>query len=198
MPQFPQQFSARTVEPIGTLQQLPVSDGNGWPVVITKSEMQATANNPNNGMLCFTLQIIEGDHKGEEGIYRLNLYHENAKTVEIANRQLSSVCWVCNKPDAKLSEELHNIPFRAVVTAQTGEGKENYTQIKGVKDINGNDPGKTGNVIQPAAPAPTPGAPAWTPPSAPAAAETAAAAAPAWGGAAAPGTAAPAKPPWAS
>jgi len=205
MPVLPQGFSARQVEPIGpSAPQLPVSPKEGWPVVITGSEMVATANNANNGMLVLSLQIIDGEHRGDEGTYRLNLYHDNAKTVEIANRQLSSVCHVTGKIDAKASEELHNIPFRAVVGLQkvaAGAEDKGYTEIKAVLDINGNAPGKSGATIPaaqaPAAPPTPPPAAAtggWQAPAAPPA--EAAPAAPAWGTPAA-NAAAPAAPPWA-
>lgn len=203
MPQLPQGFNARTTEPAAMgAPQLPVSPKEGWPVVITSSEMVATSGNANNGMLVLNLLIIEGEHKGEEGVYRLNLYHTNEKTVEIANRQLSAVCWVTGKPDAKVSEELHNIPFRAVVELQKDPeaAAKGYTQVKGVLDIQGNQPGKTGASVAaapaPAAPPvpPAPAAPAWggTAPAEPAAS----AAAPTWAAPAA--TAAPASPPWAT
>lgn len=203
MAQLPQGFSARTVEPasIGA-GQLPVSPKEGWPVIITGSEMVATSGNANNGMLVLNLRVIEGEHANEEGVYRLNLYHDNPKTVEIANRQLSAVCWVTGKVDAVDSAQLHNVPFRAVVGLQkvkAGEEDKGYTEIKGVLDINGNQPGKTGAaapasapqpVAAPAAP-PAPAAPAWGQASAPAV--PAANAQPAWGGAPA-----PAAPAWAA
>lgn len=216
MAQLPQGFSARTVEPQGTSSQLPVSGSEGHPVVITESEMKQVEGKPNCGYLQLTLRIIEGEHNGVEGAYRLNLYHDNTKTVEIANRQLSALCWVVGNPDAVDSAQLHNIPFRAVVGLQkkTTADAPDYTEVKGVKDINGNDPGKTGKTaasapapaappappVQPAAAAPV--APTWGQPAAPAAPPAQAPAAPAAAPAAAPwqapaGGAPAATPPWA-
>ena len=191
-------FDATKVEPAGTSLQLPVSDSKGWPVVITASEMKETQAKDGSGFLELTLQIIDGEYKGVEGPYRLNIFNTNEKAQEIAHRQLSAVCHVTNTMQLTDSAMLHNKPFRAVVVPQTGEGKENYTQVKGVKDINGNDPGKAG--AAPASgptPIPTPAAAtgAVTPWGTPAAAaETAAA--PPWQTGGAPAGAA--TPTWAS
>jgi hypothetical protein len=164
MATLPQGFSARTVEPQGSAQQLPVSDALGHPVVITESEMKQVEGKANCGYLQLTLRIIDGEHAGTEGAYRLNLYHDNIKTVEIANRQLSSLCHVVNQLDAVDSAQLHNIPFRAVVGLQKKATPDapDYTEVKAVKDINGNDAGKTGKSAPTQAPAP-PQAPAQAP-----------------------------------
>lgn len=203
---FPQGFSARNVEPAGTGGQLPISPADGWPVIINSAEMVSVKDKPNDGMLVLNLMVIDGPAKGAEGPYRLNLFSSSEQASKIASQQLSALCWVTNKPDAQREEELFNIPFRAIVTAQTGEGKENYTQIKAVLDINGNKPGKAGSAPQaaPAAPPVAPPAPAqvapaqaqWGAPAAPVEAAPAAAS-PAWGAPAATAAPAASTPPWA-
>jgi len=162
-------FDASKVDPAGVSSQLPVSDSNGWPVVITASEMKQTAAKDGDGFLELTLQIIDGDHRGMEGAYRLNIFNKNEKAQEIAHKQLSAICHVTGVMQLTDSSLLHNKPFRAVVVSQTGEGKENFTQVKGVKDINGNDPGKAGSstAVQPSAPAVPPTPPAANTPTAP-------------------------------
>lgn len=151
---FPQGFSARSVEPAGTGGgQLPISPAEGWPVIITSAEMVAVKDKPNDGMLVLNLMVIDGPAKGSEGPYRLNLFSSNEQAAKIATQQLSALCHVTGKLDAQREEELFNIPFKAVVTAQVGEGKENFTQVKKVLDINGNQPGKAGCATQPSVPA---------------------------------------------
>jgi len=214
MAQFPQGFSARTVAPQGNFSQLPISSSDGWPMVITASEMKASKGNANNGYLELNVRIIEGEHTGQEGKYRINLFNENAKTVEIAARQLSALCHVCNNPDAVDSSQLHNQPFRGVVGLQKKANADDadMTEIKGVKHMDGSDPGKSNGAGPAAAPAPPAppqqapqapvqpaapqqAAPAWGAAPAPAQAQPAAPAAPAWNGAA---PAAPAQPTWAA
>lgn len=160
MPQFPPNFSARTVEPAtGGSPQLPISGKDGLPAVITSSEMVATSSNANNGMMVFTIQVIEGEYKGSEGVYRLNLYHDNLKTVEIAWGQLSALCHVTGAIDATVSEQLYNRPFRVLTRLQKDAeaAAKGYTEVYGVLDIHGNKPGKSGSQTATApTPAPTP------------------------------------------
>ena len=200
-------FDANKYEPQGVGGgQLPVSDKNGWPVVISDSEMKENTAKT-GGYLELTLTVIEGEHAGQSGSYRLNLFHSNEQTVNIAYKQMSAICHVTGVFNVSDSAQLHNKPFRAVVGLQKvkpGEEDKGYTEIKGVLDINGNQPGKTGTAAPSAPPAPPqppapPAAaapPAWTPP-APPEQPTAAPAPPAWGQPAG-ATAAPAPPPWAT
>ena len=198
-------FDATKVEPQGVgASQLPVSPKEGWPVVISASEMVENSAKT-GGFLQLTLQVIDGEHKGEEGTYRLNLFNANEKAVEIAYKQMSAICHVTGVMNVTDSAQLHNRPFRAVVGLQKDAEAQakGYTEVKGVLDIAGNQPGKTGAtpsapVAAPAPPTPPPAAapPAWQAPAEVAATPAATAtAAPPWGGGAA---AAPAStPPWA-
>lgn len=155
---FPQGFSARNVVPAGISSQLPVSPAEGWTTIINGAEMVAVKDKPDDGMLVLNLHIVEGPMAGTEGPYRLNLFSSSEQAAKIAQQQLSALCHVTGKLDAQREEELFNIPFKTIVVPQTGEGKENYTKVKGVLDINGNQPGKSGGVASQQAPAapPTP------------------------------------------
>ena len=147
------QFDATKVEPAGISSQLPVSGPDGYGVVITASEMKENKDKT-GGFLELTLQVTDGEHKGESGAYRLNLYHSNAKTVEIAYRQLSAVCHAVGVFQVVDSTQLHNIPFKAIVGLQKGENPEGYTEVKGVLGADGSQPGKSKGPA--AAPAPQP------------------------------------------
>lgn len=144
-------FNAHAVDPSQPMSFLPVSDANGHPVIIIASEMKAAKSNPEkNGFLELTLQIADGPHKGETGAYRLNLFNESAQAVDIASRQLSAICHVTGQMMVSESAQLHNIPFRAIVALQkkANPSDPDYTEIKGVLDINGNKPGKAGSAPQ--------------------------------------------------
>lgn len=145
-------FNAHAVDPSQPMSFLPVSDANGHPVIIIASEMKAAKSNPEkNGFLELTLQIVDGQYKGETGAYRLNLFNENAQAVDIASRQLSAICHVTGQMMVSESAQLHNIPFRAIVALQKKNNPTDpdYTEIKGVLDIHGNKPGKAGALPQP-------------------------------------------------
>lgn len=177
MAQLPQPFNAHAVEPAGiATPQLPISDAHGHLVIITGSEFKPSKGNPNNGFLELALSIVDGPHKGESGFYRLNLFHENAQTVDIASRQLSALCYVTGQMMISDSAQLHNIPFRAIVGMQKKAKADDpdYTQVTGVLDTQGNKPVAGGapapqqatqapTFAQPQAAAPAP----WAQPSAP-------------------------------
>ena len=155
MAQLPQNFNAAQIAPQGNSQQFPVSPPEGWPVVIVASEMKPVKDKPNCGYLDLTLQIIEGEHTGQQGPYRLNLFSDNEKAVEIAYRQLSAIAYVTGVMNAVDSAQYHNIPFRVIVGLQKKKNADDpdYTECKGVKHLDGSDPGK-GAAPSNAAPAP--------------------------------------------
>lgn len=171
MAQLPTPFNAHSVDPAQVVAMLPLSGPEGHHVMIVASEFKAAKSGGNNGYLELTLQVLDGIHKGEQGAYRLNIFHDNPKTVEIASRQLSALCYVTGQMMISDSAQLHNIPFCAVVSMQKKqlETDPDYTEIKGVLDIQGNKPGKAGSngspapatSLVPAAPAAPQAAPAW-------------------------------------
>ena len=139
-------FDARTVQPQVGIDPVP----EGWyKCVVVKSNNKAVSTG-NGGMLELQLQIIEGQFQNRVIYWNLNLYNTNAQAVEISYKQLSALCHVIgqyqiqdtNTPD-NMVPALHNIPFFAhAIIAQGNQGAIN--NIKGVRDINGNDPGKAG------------------------------------------------------
>jgi hypothetical protein len=192
-------FDCTSVQPQGNSTQLPVSGPEGLPVIITASEMKATANDPQAGFLEMTLQVTEGEHAGQTGMFRLNIFSKSEKAVIVAMRQLSALGYVTGVLNISDSAQLHNRPFRVLVGYQKRkpdwkDGDVEYTEIKGLKDSNGADPGKSkgGAAQAPAAAA------AAAPPTPPAAAAQAASAAPVWGGAAPAAEPVAAAPAWAS
>lgn len=203
--QLPQVFDARSVEPSsGGSNQLPVSDSNGWPVVIINSDVVPVKDKPNAAFIRFDLMIIDGEHKGAEGTYRVNYFSDSEVAANIAKGQLSALGHVTGQFSIANTAQLHNIPFRVVVGLQKDKesAEKGFTEIKYVLDINGNKAGKSGaQAVAAPTPSPTPApapqpapAPApggWAPP-----AEAATQAAPPWGQPA--GGAAPASPPWAT
>lgn len=118
--------------------QLPVGK---HPVVINGAEVKATKNN-DGGMIVLMLQIIDGPLKGATGPYRLNLYNKSEQAVKIARSQLSALCYVTQRfqlgQNGTDLSPLFNVPFIIEVVPQVAN--ENYTEIKKVFDINGNEP----------------------------------------------------------
>ena len=196
-------FDASKVEPQAPMSQLPVSGPEGLPVIIKESELKENKEK-SGGYLELILEVIDGEHKGCTGPYRLNLFHTNQQTVNIAYAQLSAICHCVNEFQVADSSQLHNKPFNVIVGLQKGEAGEEkgYTEVKAIRNSDGSAPGKAKPASAPVAPpvspvapvAVQPVAPAWTAPEAPATPA-------AWG---APATtpetpaAATAAPPWAT
>ena len=151
MAQLIQPFNAHNVDPSQGAGSLPIGK---HPVIIEASDVKGTKAN-DGGLVEFRLKIIDGPNAGVSGAYRLNLYHSNPQTVEIANRQLSALCHVTGVFMLQDTSALHNIPFMVEVGSQKptleqaelikqGQNVTLYTEVKRVFDINGNEPGKQG------------------------------------------------------
>lgn len=144
---FPQPFDARNIPPASVGgSQLPISDKDGHLVCITDGEVKPTKAG-DGGLLELTLTIMEGEHAGASGSYRLNLWNQSDKARNIAQSQMSAICHVTNVFNVQDVRQLYNIPFRAIVALQKGTEQNNdneagYTEVKGVKYANGGDPGK--------------------------------------------------------
>ena len=142
MAQLIQAFNAQQYDPTQGGGNLPVGR---HPSIIESSEVKANKAN-DGGYLQLNVKLIDGPQTGTTGAYRLNLYHSNPQTAEIAHRQLSAICHCVGVFNVQDSGQLHNIPFIIEVGLQKGEeaAQKGYTEVKKVFDINGNEPGKAG------------------------------------------------------
>ena len=142
MAQLIQAFNAQQYDPTQGGGSLPVGR---HPCIIESSEVKANKAN-DGGYLQLNVKLIDGPQTGTTGAYRLNLYHSNPQTAEIAHRQLSAICHCVGVFNVQDSGQLHNIPFIIEVGLQKGEeaAQKGYTEVKKVFDINGNEPGKAG------------------------------------------------------
>jgi len=141
MAQLPQAFDANQYNPSQSAGQLPVGK---HLVVIMSSELKGSKNNENSGYVQLNLEVVDGPNKGATGPYRLNLYNESQKTVEIAHNQLCALSHALNVFVVQNTEQLHGIPFIAEVQLQKGDNPNGYTEVKRVFDASGNEPGKQG------------------------------------------------------
>ena len=136
--QLIQAFNAQQYDPTQGVGSLPIGK---HPVIVESSEVKANKAN-DGGYLQLNLRIIDGPQQGTTGAYRLNLYHSNQQTVEIAHRQLSAICHVIGVFQVTDSSQLHNLPFLIEVGPQKNDPQ--YTEVKKVFDMNGNEPSKAG------------------------------------------------------
>lgn len=179
-------FDARTVAP---------DEGRGDPIpqnwyimAMTSSEIKPTKNDGHALATVFT--VMEGQYKGRQVYYNMNIRNANAQTVEIAYKQLSAICHATGRLTVGDTVELHNIPLKARVKIRTGDLKDpqnpamgkydDQNEITSFKNVNDQTVGNV-TASAPAAPAfamPPSGAPqaagqpapAWQPPAQPQAA----------------------------
>ena len=94
---------------------------------IVKSEERPTKNG--TGLYLFLeMDVLEGPYRGRKLFDRLNLVNPNSQTVKIAQGTLSAICRATRRMLVQSAEELHMIPFLAVVQVQppkNGYGETN-------------------------------------------------------------------------
>lgn len=121
-------FDASTVEPAtGGVSTKPPGQYN---VVMTDSQDKEAKNFSvtGNTFLQTVLTIIDGPHKGDFFIHRLNLNNQNEQAVNIARGELSAICHAIGVMQPRDSSELHNKPMTITVALDKKEGK--YNEIK--------------------------------------------------------------------
>ncbi len=137
---------SRLVQPFNPLAFDPTQGSAGLPigrhpVVIIAAEVKATQDN-SGGFVELSLNIIDGPSKGATGAYRLNLYNQSQQAVEIAHKQLSAICYVTGVfqlgADGADLTALFNKPFVVDVGPQKKDPQ--YSEVKKVFDMNGNEP----------------------------------------------------------
>ncbi|MDI1286080.1 MAG: DUF669 domain-containing protein [Reyranella sp.] len=117
-------FDATGVDPVKPLEVLPPGR---YPAQIVNSDMRLTKDGMGQ-YLNLEIDVLEGPCQGRKLFDRLNLVNANSQTVEIAQRTLSAICHATGRLQVQDSEELHLIPFMAVVQVQppkNGYGESN-------------------------------------------------------------------------
>ena len=117
-------FDATGVDPVKPLEVLPPGR---YPAQIVNSDMRLTKDGMGQ-YLNLEIDVLEGPYQGRKLFDRLNLVNANSQTVEIAQRTLSAICHATGRLQVQDSEELHLIPFMAVVQVQppkNGYGESN-------------------------------------------------------------------------
>jgi len=127
MTQLPQVANSDTnAEGMGDRSPLAAGD---YIFCITKSEFKATKAKTGH-YLNLTLAVQEGERKGSLMWVLMNLDNPNPIAVEIANKELNSICQACGLAAVEDSDELHGIPFGATVTVKPGG--VNYAPSNGI------------------------------------------------------------------
>lgn len=163
-------FNAAAVKPNVALEPIP---SGHYPVIITGSQEKPTQKG-DGSYIEFEMTIQGGEYNGRKVFDRLNIKNPNQQAVDIAYATLSAICHCTGVLNMTDTQQLHGRPFTAVVIKKMRNDQPEVptNEVKGYKDINGNDPGFSGQVSQPAAQpgwaqqppaqqAPNGGAPGW-------------------------------------
>ena len=140
-------FDATTVDPLDSGFS-PIPEGD-YEVVIVKSTNKPTKTG-NGSYLELQCQVVSGEYAKRVLWARLNLKNPSSAAVEMAKRELSSICHATGVLRPKCKEELHNIPMIVhVVQVEGRNGMQN--EIKGWKAKEN----AAAPAAQPATPAPS-------------------------------------------
>jgi hypothetical protein len=104
---------------------------------ITDSDMEPF-NNSDGEYLALTYTILEGPYKNRKVWANLSLLHPNAQTVQIANRQFSSIREATGVANPRDSQDLHYKPHVIrveFIPAGTVQGKNGYVVPKDKNEV---------------------------------------------------------------
>ena len=97
----------------------PIPAGD-YPMHIVKTEFKPTKAKTGHYLAC-QLKVLDGEYKGRVVFLNLNLDNPNPVAVEIANKELNSICQACGQEGVEDSDELLNIPMMVSVKINPGD-----------------------------------------------------------------------------
>lgn len=122
-------YNPETTEATWRFDVLPAGAYNA---VVTKSELKDTK--AGGKMLAVTLDVIDGPNKGRKIFTNYNLVNTNPEAEKIGHGQLKALATACGKPNARDSQELHDIPIalRLKIVNDEKYGEQNDITSYGV------------------------------------------------------------------
>ena len=117
MPLLPQK--ANTAENSDKLDDRSPLPAGEYVAHIVKTEYKATKAGTGH-YLSMHFSVLEGESKGRMFFTNLNLDNPNPVAVEIANKELNSICAACNQEGVEDSDELLQIPMNIKLKVTPG------------------------------------------------------------------------------
>jgi len=149
-----QTFDANNVAPSADISPVPSGE---YVAIIVDSDMKPTKSG-NGQYLELVHELVDGPFRGRKVWGRLNLSNPNAKTVQIAQEQLSSICHATGVMQVQDSQQLHNRPLVIRVEFVPADGQQRQrdgNEIKAWKRYEGAGATPPAASAQPTAAAPT-------------------------------------------
>lgn len=104
-------FDATQVAPSGTRVFIPAGQ---YPAQVLRTDIIPTKDG-NGKFAWFEIEITDGEFKGCTLETRMNLWNQNEKAVEIAQRDLSALCHATGEMAVEDTDQLCFKPFQVVV-----------------------------------------------------------------------------------
>jgi hypothetical protein len=138
MAQLPQAYNPADHEAQQSVDIMPACE---YPMIISADEMKPTKAG-NGSYLALTLEIIDGTFKGRKIWANLNLDNPNATAVEIAQRELKSICDAVGFSGViDDTAVLHNRPFLGKLKIKPASMQyEERNEMEGYARLNGAPP----------------------------------------------------------
>jgi hypothetical protein len=111
-------FDSNQHESLGAFEPIPAGD---YPMAITASSIEDTKAKTGK-YIKFEFTIMDGKFKGRKIWNNLNIVNPNPVAVEIAQKELATICRACNKLTITDTQELHEIPFMGKVKIRPASG----------------------------------------------------------------------------
>ena len=120
MPLLP--TAANTAENRDTLDDRTPIPAGDYIMAIVKTEFKQTKAKTGH-FLSTHFKVQDGEYKGRMVFTNLNLDNPNPVAVEIANKELNSICQACGLEGVEDSDELLNIPMKVTVKVSPGDSQ---------------------------------------------------------------------------
>lgn len=128
---------------------------------IVKSEWK-DARKEGNRYINLEFEVVDGEAKGRRFWSMLNLVNANTTAVEMAQRELNSICHAIGKLSVNDTEELHHIPMLVKLKVEEKDGYEAQNRVVTYKPANGGAaPAPAGSAATPAQTASATRKPPW-------------------------------------
>lgn len=122
---LPSVFRAQDHESMDDFSPVPIGDylsqivkSEVKPTKAAKEKMDSGDNSSIESkarILVIQEKILDGEYKGRLIFVNLNIVNPNSTAMEIANKELRSICDACGKAQVEDSAELHMIPHKITV-----------------------------------------------------------------------------------
>lgn len=124
MASFGGTYDANNGETMGDTSALPAGE---YVAAIVKSERREAKSGNGNAYINLEFEVQDGPSQGRRFWTMLNLFNKNPDAVEIAQRELNSICQAIGRLRVDDSEDLHGIPM----IVRLGVKEDSY----GVKNV---------------------------------------------------------------